>query len=337
MIKWIRQKFQKKVKDTVSLLTSNHEGNALDCAREQSRKYGNLITIFSIVGPLTLSALTAVFPWTTDWKASNNYVIISLTLILIVVLCCFLWKSNCYSRAVSYIQHSKEHLTLENEALRKKNKTLRDNSNYYITTAKLIGDEIQTGKIDIERLAQIVLSTFHLKLLPMLNGDNVTLNLYQVKDQTIKMLTSLVQSKHVKREEDIEDNPLIYMKDGIGIQDGQIKEYYCVKCISINDRKRWFILEDWINIAKEFKWDGWGDEENKQRIIREKDRVECLRLGFNYNQYLGIKFKHKEITWFLEIITNKDTEFIGSINNIANEIMDSYCPMIDVIWQIVPN
>ena len=334
MFKWIERRFSQKCKNTISLLESNYESNSLEKAKELSRKSNNTVTTISILGPVILSAMTIFQPWTTDWNVANNYILIGSTLCLIILLCIFLWKSNCYSKAASDIAHSKEHLTKENDVIKKKNKTLRANCTYYITTAKLIGDEIQSGKKDIERLAQIVLSTFHLKLLSMLNGDNVTINIYEVRDRKVTMLTSFTQSKYVKKEEDIEDNPLIYMENGIEIQDPHIKDYYCIKCI--NEKKNWFVLEDWIKIAENFKWNGWGDEENKKRIIIEKNRGECYRLGFNYNQYLGIKYKHDDITWFLEIITNKDTEFIGSFNNIANDIVDYYCPMIDVIWQIVP-
>lgn len=334
IMKRIDEKAHKKSSSIIAVLEKDYGVNALNEAKEALDKQNNTVTLLSIFGPVALAFAPVLLPWTTDWRLGNNYVNIAVALALIILLCIFLYRAHCYSGAYTQMQSSKEHLWTENEGLKKKLKMLKENRKYYVNTAKLIGDEIQSGTKDMEKLARIAISTFYVKLLTMLNGDNVTINIYEVNKNTIRMITSYAQSKYVTKEEDMEDNPFLY-KNSYDINDDQIKDYYCVKCMK--DNKKWYYLDHWTKIANEFKWSGWEDEENKKIIIEKADRGECKRLGFNYNQYLGIRYNHFGIIWYLEIITNNDTVFVGNFNSIAEEILDNYCLMIDVIWQIVYN
>lgn len=336
----IRTKDQ-RCKELVSVLHTRRPDDTISAAREGAQLFTNWITIISVGGPIIISILFAFSPWEVTWKKANNYIDLIATFALAVSLVVLLNKSSLYSKAVSIIEGSQEYQKQQNNALLKKIDTLQRDKSYYVSVAEQIGITIKAGKKDLISLAKVVIASLYDYLTKVLYGDNVTINLYELKNNQFKMLQSFTHLKYLERKENV-DNPILFKAEaGIDLKSPDIQGYYCVRCLKGREKGHdgRYILPNWISIANEFQWQKW-DESEKESIINEQDREKCLELGFKYNQYIGFKWKRDDgIVGFLEIITNDETilDKYESINKVGRQIQEACIPFINIIWDLAEN
>ena len=247
-------------------------------------------------------------------------------------------KSSLYSKAVSTIETSKEQQYQQISQLRKKVEILSKTKTYYAVTASEIGKAIKAGDTDLSSLSVVTVASLHEILTSFVHGDNITFNLYELRNSQLRMLLTYNNSKYSVSKEELDNPILLNYADGLDIRSQEIQDYYCVKCLrgKVRDRDGKFVLPDWISIVKEFHWKKW-EEGEKEDIIQSKDRERCLNAGFRYNQYIGIKWRYSpEISKFLEVIANDDTTFddVEDIQYVARIIKDTFFPINSVIWDI---
>ena len=327
-----------KCKELVLVLRSRRPDDPIQAAREGAQLFSNWITIVSVGGPILLTLILAILPWQNTWKKANNYIAVSATLFLIVSLILLVKRSSLYNRAVSFIEHSQEYQRQQNDALRRKIDTLQRDKSYYVSVAEQIGITIKNDNKDLLSLSRVAVASLYDYLTKILHGDNVTINLYELKNNQFRMLQSFTHLKYLEKKEDV-DSPLLFKTDiGIDIKAPEIQNYYCVRCLRGREKGRdnRFILPDWISIAAEFQWNKW-DKAEKESIINNQDREKCLEIGFKYNQYIGFKWKRDDgIVGFLEIITNDETvlDENESIHKVGRQIQEACIPFVNIIWDI---
>ena len=327
-----------KCKELVSVLHARRPGDTIAAAKEGAQLFNNWITIISVGGPVLLSVLLAIFPWETTWKKANNYIAIFTTLSLIASLIFLINKSSLYNRAVSFIERSQEYQQQQIDALQRKIDTLQRDKSYYVSVAEQIGIAIKNDKKDLLSLARVAVASLYDYLTKILHGDNVTINLYELKNNQFRMLQSFTHLKYLEKKENL-DNPLLFKADaGIDLKSPEIQSYYCVRCLKgrVKGHDGRFVLPDWVTIATEFQWQKW-DEAEKESIINSHDREKCLEIGFKYNQYIGFKWKRVDgIVGFLEIITNDETvlDEHENINKVGRQIQEACIPFVNIIWDI---
>ena len=129
-----------------------------------------------------------------------------------------------------------------------------------------------------------------------------------------------------------------FAKEGFDIKDESIQDYFCKRCIrgkaKVNNGR--YVLGDWETLVKEFKWDSWTEEE-KEDILKNKNRERCIEVGFRYNQYVGFVLRRDDGTVvFLEIIANDYTVIgeSGGVDHIAYGLKETYSPLLNVLWDI---
>lgn len=316
-----------------------HPDHVLEAIKDRARKLTNWITVLSVAGPLLLTVLCVLFPWDKQWASYwNNIIIIVLTIIIILGLFILVRKSSLYSKAVSTIETSKEQQYQQISQLRKKVEILSKTKSYYAVTASEIGKAIKAGDTDLSSLSVVTVASLHEILTSFVHGDNITFNLYELRNSQLRMLLTYNNSKYSVSKEELDNPILLNYADGLDIRSQEIQDYYCVKCLrgKVRDRDGKFVLPDWISIVKEFHWKKW-EEGEKEDIIQSKDRERCLNAGFRYNQYIGIKWRYSpEISKFLEVIANDDTTFddVEDIQYVARIIKDTFFPINSVIWDI---
>lgn len=327
-----------KCKELVSVLHARRPENTIAAAREGAQFFNNWITIVSVGGPLVLSIFFIFLPWENTWKKANNYIDAIATIALIVSLVILINKSSLYNRAVSFIERSQEYQQQQNDSLRKKIDTLQRDKSYYVSVAEQIGIAIKNDKKDLTSLARVAVASLYDYLTKILHGDNVTINLYELKNNQFRMLQSFTHLKYLEKKENV-DNPRLFKTDtGIDLKSPSIQNYYCVRCLKGREKGRdgRFVLPDWVSIATEFQWQKW-DEAEKESVIKSRDREKCLEIGFKYNQYIGFKWKRDDgIVGFLEIITNDETilDEHENINKVGRQIQDACIPFVNIIWDI---
>lgn len=151
------------------------------------------------------------------------------------------------------------------------------------------------------------------------------------------MILSTPRLHHCQR--DSVNIPVLFKaENGLDIKDKNIQNYYCIKCLTgkVQGKDGKYILPDWISLAKEFKWEGWTQEE-KQDILNSADREKCIEQGFKYNQYLGFKIKRDDGTiGYFEIIANEDTVIadIHHLNSVTHRLRETYSPLLSILWDI---
>ena len=334
----LKRSREQKCNELVSVLRARKPDDAISEAREGAQLYKNWITIISVAGPVVLSLLFAFFPWVVTWEIANNYIVIVATLALVGALVFLFYKSDLYSKAVFQIEQSQEYQQQQIDALRRKNDTLQRDKSYYVSVAEQISIAIKAGNKDLGSLARVAVASLYDYLTKILHGDNVTINLYELKNNQLKMLQSFTHLKYLEKKENV-DNPLLFETDtGIDIKSSEIQSYYCVRCLKGKEKGHngRFILPDWVSIATEFQWQKW-DKADKESVIANRDREKCLELGFMYNQYMGFKWRRDDgIVGFLEIITNDETTLDEreSINKISRQIQEACIPFVNIIWDI---
>lgn len=324
----------------MSLLATRAKQNnkrLIDVANQKFNTINHFFTIFSVLGPIILSAIYLVFPidftvfvW---WKA---FIDLAATIILIVCLSFLLRELTIIQAVISKIETSKESREQTIQTLETQIEHLEKNQSFYVLAAQMLAEMIRDGKKDIESLAKTLLAVIHLNLSQITGHNNFTLNLYERNKQTVKMIMSTTRHRHIRR--DSLDIPVLYNnKKGLDINDVNIRDYYCIKCMAgkIPGENGKYILHDWVEIANSFKWERWNNQ--KKAILKSRDRQKSKQLGFLYNQYLGFEIMRDDgILIFFEIIANDDVELAdrNEIHSKAYFLCETYTPLLSILWDI---
>lgn len=326
-----------KLAAAIQIEAAANNKDELEYAKVKAANATRRFSIFSVIGPIALSVLFAFFPIDLNnliaWKTLIN---VSGAAILIAVILVSFAKSNRMQDVVVGLQTSKEQMQKKIDGLEKNIKLLKADKTFYISATELIGNAIKDGSYDLKSLAKVVISTIYHDLSTIADGDNLTINLYELKNGRIKMLHSSTRLHHCDKNS-INLPELYKAADGLDIKDSLIQDYYCIKCIrgKVHDKGGKYILSDWISIVEKFKWH-WKENE-KEEILISKDREKCLELGFKYNQYFAFKMPiPNNITGYFEIIANEET-FLALDKNllhVGQRLQEKYSPLLSVLWDI---
>lgn len=335
----MKDKRQQKAEELFSVFeTRAKQSNKklIDIASHEYNKSNQLFTGFSVLGPIVLSGIYLIFPIDPSafvwWKALIDFVV---TFGLILCLCALLHKLNTIQAVISKIETSKEARKQKIQQLEAQIEQFEKDQSFYVLATQRIAETIRDGKKDIESLGKTLVSLVFMNLSQITTHNNFTLNLYEKKNNRVKMILSSTRERYIRRED--LDNPLLYKDDGCDIDDANIRDYFCVKCMAdkIPDENGRYYLHDWVEIAKAFRWNRWGNQ--KKNILSSRDRQKSKQLGFAYNQYIGFKItRHDKTVVFFEIIANEDAVLADrdQLSFQAYYLCRTYSPLLSILWDI---
>lgn len=327
-----------KLKGILESEAKRTKKEAVELAEAEELKRSQTFTVLSIIGPIMLSFMFICINLDISnlvfWKLLVD---IAATLILIVAILILHARVDVARCAVNRIKLSKAYRNKQIDVLEKKNNRLEERQSFFCSVIETIGSTIKEGKKGIEDLAKVFVAAVYYDLSKVAKGDNITINIYELKEERVKMILSSNRRRYCDR--DSCNIPVLYKpKEGFDIKDESIQDYFCIRCIrgkakGYNGR---YVLGDWETLVKEFKWDGWNEEE-KEDILKNKNRGRCIEVGFRYNQYVGFVLRRDDGTVvFLEIIANDYTVIgeSGEVDHIAYGLKETYSPLLNVLWDI---
>lgn len=331
---------EQKIEERRSIITvraSQNTDSALKLAKADVDKWNRIFTAVSIVGPIVISLLYLILP--VDFSAlvrRNLFIDIAATLTLIVALLFVFSKLDLSQCVVAKIEASKEYVQKQIETLEKRIEIMEGDQTFYISATELIAKSMKKGDMDLESLAKVLIAAIYHNLSKVTDGDNLTINLYELRNSRIKMVVSNTRLQYCERDS-IDIPELFKATDGVDIKDETIQDYYCIRCIrgKVKEKVGKF-LADWKTIVREFKWDGW-DVGEKEDIIKNNDHDKCIELGFKYNQYFAFQIRRDDGTiGFFEIIANKNTTIASDkeLNRVTNRLKETYYPLLSILWDI---
>lgn len=335
----MNDKQRQKINERLSVFETRAKENnmkLIDLANQEFNNTNHIFSSVSVLGPIFLSCLYLFLPIDFDniiwWKVLIDC---AATIILIIGLCILLQELVTLQAIISKIEtnkvlHKKNILDLESQI----EQSAKDQS-FFITAAQRLAETIKDGQKDFESLGKILLSLVFMHLTQNTGHTNFSLNLYELRDNKVKMVLSSTLYRHI-RQEDL-DNPLLYNDNGFNIDDKTIRDYYCIKCMAgkIQGENGKYYLRDWVEIAKAFRWNKWGTQKND--ILNSRNRSKSKQLGFIYNQYIGFEIKrHDGLKIFFEMIANDDAKFADCdlIDRQAYYLGGIYSPLVNILWDI---
>lgn len=310
----------------------------LKLAKEKAETTNKQLNKVSFIGPMCISLLYLIFP--VDFAALvwwHLAVDVVATLVVIAILLQWVYKLDIAQCVVTKIETDKEDRQKRIEKLEEKIRLLDDDKSFYASATQMIGEEMKKGKKDIASLAKVLCAAIYHNLSMVAKGDNITINLYEVRNDNIKMILSSTRLRYCEKSS--VNIPELYKSDtGLDIKDKSIQEYYCIKCLrgKVKGRDGKYIISDWEKLARLFKWSGWSSTE-KEEILKNHDRQRCIEQGFKYNQYFAFKIKRADgVTGFFEILANEYTLLAptNEIDHVTHRLRDTYLPLINILWDI---
>ena len=330
-----------KIEDRKSILEARAAQTSqpvLGLAKKEIDTWNHVFTGVSIVGPIFIAFLYLLLPISFSnfvWW----YLLIdcTFTIGLILALLFVLSKLNIALEVARKIETSKSCQQAQIVALEKHIKSLKSNQTFYISATQLLGKAMKRGETDLESLSKVLIAAIYHNLSRVANDDDITVNLYELRNRRIRMIISANRLQYCDRESI--NNPFLYCNPtGIDINDENIQEYYCIQCIrgkvrGIGDK---FIISDWKTIVEKFKWNKWTSEE-KREIIQNNDRNRCIELGFKYNQYFAFMIRRDDGTIvYFEILANGETTLASAddLPSVTHKLMETYSPLLSILWDI---
>lgn len=339
----------KKVNYLKNLAGQNIE-NALNMASEREKCFSIWASVASTIGPILLGLLYCFFPININNPLQwNTFLDVAVTILLIILFLFLTGMARLYQRVITKISISKEALQKEIVSLKERIsslnehvKSLNQDKIFYSSAAELISRSIKQGTDDQESLSQALMAAIYHDLSVSHStggvGDNITLNLYELRNGIVKMITSNTRLRYCERGSI--NSPLLFNHpDGISITESTIQDYFCIRCMrgKVKDRRGVFFIPDWQSLVSEFKWDGWSPSE-RDNILKTDDLNKCRDNGFMYNQYVAfvLRLNDNATTVFFEIIANEETLLASpsELLHTARFLMEKYSPMLSILWSI---
>lgn len=333
-----KEKAINKCKAIYEAETNHNIEKTIELARQKVTKLNKWLTTASSVGPVFISLLYLLcsidfsnFIW---WHFAVD---ISATLVVIGILCLLIYKLDIAQCVVNRIETDKEDRQKRIEKLEERIRLLDDDKSFYASATLLIGKAMKAGQQDIESIAKVLCAAIYHNLSMVAKGDNITINLYELRNGCVKMLLSYTRLQYCEKSS--VNSPALYKSgEGLSINDKSIQGYYCIKCLKgkVKGKDSKYTVSSWEELARDFKWSGWNAAE-KEEILKSHDRQRCIEQGFKYNQYFAFKIKRDDdITGFFEIITNENTILAttSEFDHVTHRLRDTYLPLVNMLWDI---
>ena len=217
----------KKVNYLKNLAGQNIE-NALNMANEREKCFSIWASVASTIGPILLGLLYCFFPININNPLQwNTFLDVVVTILLIILFLFLTGMARLYQRVITKISISKEALQKEIVSLKERIsslnehvKSLNQDKIFYSSAAELISRSIKQGADDQESLSQALMAAIYHDLSVSHStggvGDNITLNLYELRNGIVKMITSNTRLRYCERGSI--NSPLLFNHpDGISI------------------------------------------------------------------------------------------------------------------------
>ena len=280
-----------------------------------------VITILSIAGPV---------PATELWKEPQVYVILGVFAWTLLHELYFIYKQYLFGLNIIEIESVESQNNEIIEELSKENGALRKDQFLLLSVMGKIGKAARMKECTLDQLATLVAEEIYSDIHNRYDiGTGLTVNIYEYKDHNINM------RGHFQKVL-LDTSPLLFDENGLPDTDERIKDFCCVKLLRSELNKK--TVPSWLQMIDEFSWSHWSDKE-KKKIKRKKDRVQCLNIGFTYNQYIGLTHKREDgVKFLVEIILHNYEDITRNtgktIDSVATELKNIYIQLLDQIWNI---
>ena len=334
----MKEKSINKLKAIYEAETKHNIEKTLELAKRKVTNLNKWLTAASSIDPVFISLLYLIFSIDfSDFVWWHFAVDVTATVVVIGVLCRLIYKLDIAQSVANRIETDKEDRQKRIEKLEERIKLLDDDKSFYASATLSIGKEMKAGQQNIESIAKVLCAAIYHNLSLVAKGDNITINLYELRNGRVKMLLSYTRLQYCEKSS--VNSPALYKSDeGLSINDKSIQGYYCIKCLKgkVKGRDGKYTISSWEELAREFKWSGWNTAE-KEEILKNHDRQKCIEQGFKYNQYFAFKIKRDDdITGFFEIIANENTVLAttSEFDHVTHRLRDTYLPLVSVLWDI---
>ena len=302
----------------------------LDLTKNRIIRYNILLYIVSLIGPIILPLIS---------EGKTLAVKIVFIVIFSLIICILILVLNIYYSISRSVENSEQFNQKQIESLNNEIQSLRKQKEFYQVSLQMLEGPINRYQYSLETLSKYLVASVYNNLVGIASDDDITINIYELKNHRIKMITANTRLRHFSRDD--RNVPILYTREnGMSINDYSINDYYSIKCIrgkiKTAGKENVFILPNWKDIANEFKWDGWTESE-RDEIVKSNDRNRCLQCGFKYNQYFSFMIEYrKNVKIYFEMIANGNTEFApeSKLVEVALSLKELYSPMLIHIWDI---
>lgn len=331
---------EKKVSYFIRLAHLKNPDNPASVLYSEEEKHSSILTIVSIVGPMVISALYSFYPPLVNNSFLSKHMLcdVAATVVFIVALMYYLIQINIIHTSIREFESTKAYGRQQINELKVKVDTLQKEISFYGGVLHHVADSTKKETLDIKDLVNHIFASIYVNLMAYSQGDYITLGLYELRNDTVKLISYNKRLVHCNNKTDI-DNPILFMAtDGLNINDESIRDYYCIKCMRgvIRGKDNKYVLPNWESIVRAFEWKKW-EKGIKDQVLEKHDLELCRNAGFEYNQYIGLKIPiNNDIIAYLEIIANKDT-FVASeekIDYFARGLQEKYAPIISALFGI---
>lgn len=338
-----KKRKDQKINDRIALLSNRAKENgksSVDLAKKDVDKAGRVFNCLSVLGPIVVAFLYSIFPIEiANILRPNTVIDTAVTGLLIVLLLASFSKWGFAQRVLREIELSKENTTKQISSLKTRLKIAEEDQSFYVSAMELMGKSMKAGAMDLDSLAKAIVAAIYHNLSRTSDGDNFTINLYELRNGRVKMIVSSTRLRYCDRDS-VDIPKLFKYEDGIDIKAESIQDYYCIKCIrgKIKDRAGKF-LADQKTIVQEFKWDDWAPGE-KEKIIESGDYESCFDLGFRYSQYFAFIIRRDDgIIGFFEVIARNESRIAPeeTLNRVTQRLQETYYPILNILWDISGN
>lgn len=335
-----KKRKDQQINDRIALLSNRAKENgksSVDLAKKDVDKAGRIFTCLSVLGPIVVAFLYSFFPIEiANILGLNSFIDTTVTGLLIVLLLVSFSKWGFAQRVLRKIELSKENTTKQIAALKNRLKIAEGDQSFYVSAMELMGKSMKEGATDLDSLAKAIVAAIYHNLSRTAEGDNFTINLYELRNGRVKMIVSSTRLRYCDRDS-VDIPELFKYEDGIDVKTESIQDYYCIRCIrgKIKDRAGKF-LADQETIVREFKWSGWEPGE-KKKIIESGNYERCFDLGFRYSQYFAFIIRRDDgIIGFFEVIARKGARIAPeeTLNRVTQRLQETYYPILNILWDI---
>lgn len=316
-----------------SLKEASPKGTIILALLKKKKDYHTIwAAIVAALGPLVITILSIAWPVpaTELWKEPQVYVILGVFAWTLLHELYFIYKQYLFGLNIIEIESVESQNNEIIEELSKENGALRKDQFLLLSVMGKIGKAARMKECTLDQLATLVAEEIYSDIHNRYDiGTGLTVNIYEYKDHNINM------RGHFQKVL-LDTSPLLFDENGLPDTDERIKDFCCVKLLRSELNKK--TVPSWLQMIDEFSWSHWSDKE-KKKIKRKKDRVQCLNIGFTYNQYIGLTHKREDgVIFLVEIILHNYEDITRNtgktIDSVATELKNIYIQLLDQIWKI---
>lgn len=302
----------------------------LESCSRKFKRYSNLVAVFMFISPIGLSLLYSLLDLSS--RSTQSW-INGMATVCVICIGVFLWFLQLvYDKANAMLQEPEKHL--------------REDYDFFMSTAMTMFDKVKEGDTSLESLANVCASGIVSSCQHRSNGSRgfaVYLYEYDKVNKTVQLIGAS-QDGAVSR---LLDNPLFAygLSRPLYIEDPRIRDCYFSYCLRENEKNgseqpdapKRYILSTWEEMLKYYHWTGWANLD-KNSYLKARDKESCRHAQFLYNQYMAIPIMNTDtnISGLIEIIAYFDA-VIDSPEILQKEyakISGVYRRMVGVVYEI---